>query len=119
MIDAVQARRSTTRARKTALLALSALLLVPVVAASGLAVESEAAGEPCVGCSGCDDGECGDDEPGTHHHCCLSCCMAHTTMALPAAPASALPFDVAPMASATRATVIVRAPDAPFRPPRA
>ena len=104
-----------------ALLALTALGLVFLGPTLGLASDADAPGERCVGCPGCESGECGDEEEnplGSHHHCCTTCCMSHTSYALPAPVASPVSTVAERMRPSTPVAEIGRIPDTPYRPPR-
>lgn len=105
-----------------ALLALPALLGLLLGATGGLVADPAADGEPCIGCAGCESGQCGSgtEDPFTsHHHCCTTCCLAHAPLAF----AGQIPMQVAATAERLSApasvTLICREPNALYHPPRA
>ena len=111
----------STGSRTTAVLALSALIVVLLGSTVGFAADSDAGGEPCVGCAGCESGECGgeDGSPFTsHHHCCATCCMSHVALALPTVPSSPAPVIAEPILVRAALAVTGRGPETPYRPPR-
>jgi hypothetical protein len=117
----VKSNRFSIGGRTTALLALSALLIVLLGATAGFAADDDAGGEACVGCAGCEGGECGEQEGGpftSHHHCCVTCCMSHAAFALPTAVSSPAAPIAAAMPTCVSPAVTGRSPDTPFRPPR-
>ena len=104
-----------------AFFALSALFVLFLAATGGLIAESDASGEPCVGCAGCESGECGgeDENPLTsHHHCCTTCCMAHAPLALATVISTQTPAIAEPMPARTSMAVAGRSSETPYRPPR-
>jgi hypothetical protein len=114
-------RSGRTGSRATALLALSALILVVLGSAVGLASDPEAAGERCVGCAECERGNCGREEGNpllSHHHCCASCCMSHAPLALSAALSSPAPVIAETMLACAPPAELGRNPETPYRPPR-
>jgi hypothetical protein len=116
----VKRSRFSLAGRLAALAALSALALVFLGPSIGLA-DAAAGGERCVGCPGCESGDCGarDENPlESHHHCCTTCCMSHVPFALPTPlsfPGSAV-VDALP--TCTSPAMIGRTHDTPYRPPR-
>ena len=81
-----------------------------------------AAADRCVACVPCEDGACPEGREGSltsHHHCCASSCLAHTSIVIPIAPFAA----ALPVAESMQPGVVLpaldRAPDTPYRPPRA
>jgi len=104
-----------------ALFVLSAVLVVLLGATGGLVADSDAAGESCVGCAGCETGECGGENGNpltSHHHCCTTCCISHAPLAL-ATVISAQAVVIAeaiPVRDSVAATG--RSPETPYRPPR-
>ena len=117
----VSSSRFSTGGRATALFALSALLVVLLGATGGIIADPDAGGEPCVGCAGCETGECaaGDENPLTsHHHCCTTCCMSHAPLALATVISAQAPAIAEPMPARTSVAVTGRSPETPDRPPR-
>ena len=104
-----------------AFLALPALLVLFLGATGGLIADSDASGEPCVSCAGCESGECGgeDENPLTsHHHCCTTCCMAHAPLALATVISTQAPALAEPIPARTSVAVAGRSSETPYRPPR-
>ena len=105
--------------RATALLALLAMLAF-LGSSAGFAADPDADGERCVGCHGCENGDCREDgDPFTsHHHCCATSCMSHAPFALPSPVSS--PAQVMTETILNSATVAEngRSPETPYRPPR-
>jgi len=107
--------------RTAALLVLSSLMVVLIGSTVGFAADPDAGGELCVGCSGCEKGECGgeDGSPfGSHHHCCITSCMSHTSFALPIVPSSAAPPMAQPSVMPAILGLTSRTSETPYRPPR-
>jgi hypothetical protein len=107
--------------RGLAVLAALAFLFVVIGSTGGFAAHPNASGEACVGCAGCDTGECGGDHENpltSHHHCCTTSCLAHASLALPVAYAAPAPVPVGPTDQGFAVAVIGRAPETPYRPPR-
>jgi len=114
-------RRFGTANRGTALLALSALTFVVLGATMGFAADPDAAGEPCMGCAGCEAGECGHEGENpltSHHHCCTTCCMSHAPLALPAVLASPTPWAAEQMPVPAAAAVLPFSAEPLYHPPR-
>jgi len=107
--------------RVTALLALSVLVVVGLGSTIGFAADPDADGERCVGCPGCENGECAgenEDPFESHHHCCATSCMSHVSVAMPAAPTTLAPVIAEEMSAGFLFAVIARSADSPYRPPR-
>jgi len=115
-------RRVRSKAdRATALSATFALIVVVFASTGAFAAAPDASGEPCLGCSGCDSGECGggDGDPlTTHHHCCTTCCLSHAPIALSTTHSAPAPMIVGSMVRVVSVAVASRAPETPYRPPR-
>jgi hypothetical protein len=106
--------------RITAVFALATGLVVFVGMTGGLAT-ADLSEEPCLSCVGCETGECEgeQDNQEAHHHCCVSCCMSHASVAVASSPAASA-TQIAEFASASSCLgLIAQSPEAPFRPPRA
>jgi hypothetical protein len=104
-----------------ALLALSALTFVSFGATVGFAADPDSGAEPCIGCAECDAGDCdGEDRSPltSHHHCCSTCCISHTTVALPAAMSSQAPLLAEPILTPAASAVAPQSPATHYRPPR-
>lgn len=118
----MRARDFKTGNRATAMFALAAFVVVVIGSTGGFAADPDAAGDACVGCSGCDSGECGDDGENpltSHHHCCTTCCLSHAPVALAITHSAPAPVVAGPMTSGTVVAVVGRSPETPYRPPRA
>jgi hypothetical protein len=117
----VRYHRFSTGNRATALLALSALTFVILGPTVGFAADPDAGGEPCVGCAGCETGDCGGEDGNavtSHHHCCTTCCMSHTPLALPTVFSSPAVLIAEPMLMSAAMAVTPRSPETPYHPPR-
>ena len=121
IVHRVKDRSFSIASRLTALVGLSALVLVVLGGMAGFAAEADAGAEPCVGCADCEAGDCGENDghPATpHHHCCTTCCISHAAMALPAVASSVAPDLVESMLTPAAMTVAPRDTEAPYHPPR-
>jgi hypothetical protein len=101
--------------------AVLALLLALLGSTGGWVADSDAPGESCVGCEGCDSGECGGDGENpltSHHHCCTTSCLAHAPLSFPVAPSNPAPVLIGPMVQGLTVPVAGRTASAPYRPPR-
>ena len=114
-------RDFSTRERACALVTLAAFFLVMLGATGAFAADPGAAGEPCVGCPGCESGDCRDEAEHpieSHHHCCTTCCLAHASLTLATAQATQELAVVGPLAISRAVGVSDRSQDTPYRPPR-
>jgi hypothetical protein len=113
-------RRASATGKTAAVLILAALVVVLLGSTGGFAADPDSPGEACVGCAGCDSGNCGDDDdPLTpHHHCCTTSCLSHAPFALPGAQPALAPASVAAMASLPAVAPSRRSPKTHYRPPR-
>ena len=107
--------------RMTAVLTLATGLVVFVGMMGGFAA-ADLAEEDCLSCEGCDSGECEgeqDNSDAAHHHCCVSTCMSHASVAVASSPL-ALATPIAEFASASSCLgLIAQSPEALLRSPRA
>ena len=104
-----------------AILGSLALVVALLGATGGFAADSGATGEPCVGCAGCESGECdgdGENPFASHHHCCTTCCLSHAPAALSIAQAIPASVTVGPMVARMAVAAAGRSPETPYRPPR-
>jgi len=117
----MRCRRFGTGSRVTALLALAALTFVILGATVGFAADPDAGGEPCVGCAGCEAGDCGGEGENpltSHHHCCTTCCMSHAPLALTTVLDSPAVVTAEPMLTPAAVAVTPRDPETLYHPPR-
>lgn len=113
-------RAFSSGTRGVAAFTLTAIVVV-LGSTGGLAVLPETGDEGCVGCSGCETGQCqgqGEEPLTSHHHCCVTCCMSHTPLTQPTALWLQAPANLEPLPPRAPVFVTGPAPESPFRPPR-
>ena len=103
-------------------IALVTLVAFAVMLLGAFGTDADAAGESCLGCPGCDSGDCEKDVSQhpleSHHHCCTTCCLAHASLALSVAQTDPAPVVAGPLVGSRTLAVLRRSLDAPYRPPR-
>lgn len=107
--------------RIMAFFALATGLVIFVGMMGGLAA-ADSPEEVCLSCTGSETDACEgeqDNSGAAHHHCCVSSCMSHASVAVARSP-SAAATPIAEFASASSCPgLIAQSPEAPYRPPRA
>ena len=120
MVDAMHNARFDANDRVTAVLALLGFALITIASAGVFAAAGDESDEDCASCSGCETGECDDENGGlaSHHHCCATSCIAHSVLTLPPATSlqAQLTAELLPVTGV--AALSPRNPEPPKRPPR-